>query len=91
MVPWINDVWRHAPPVEKVQLLLADSNALFRECLRGLLASSQFEVAREASNLEDALEILKGGRHIAIVILDLNEHPCTVDILELVVLDRQVN
>ncbi len=62
------------PHVENVQLLLADSNALFREGLRELLASSQFEVTREASNLTDALEILKTDGSIAIVILDLNEN-----------------
>ena len=62
------------PHVENVQILLADSNALFREGLGELLASSQFEVTREASNLTDALEILKTDGSIAIVILDLNEN-----------------
>ena len=64
-----------APPhVENVQLLLADSNALFREGLRELLASCQFEVAHESSNLTEALEILKVDRGIEIVIFDLNEN-----------------
>lgn len=59
--------------IEQVPLLLVDSNTLFREGLRGLLAASRFDVTHEASDLPEALEIVRSDGSIGIVILDFNE------------------
>ncbi len=59
--------------IEQVPLLLVDSNTLFREGLRGLLAASHFDVTHEASDLPEALEIVRSDGSIGIVILDFNE------------------
>lgn len=59
--------------IEQVPLLLVDSNALFREGLRGLFTASHFDVTHEASDLTEALEIVRSDGSIGIVILDFDE------------------
>lgn len=60
-------------PVEQGSLLLIDTNALFREGLRGLLAASHFNLAHVASDLPEALEIVRSGASIGLVIFDFDE------------------
>jgi two-component system nitrate/nitrite response regulator NarL len=56
--------------VEQVRLLIIDPNTLFREGLRGLLSGTQFDVAHEASDTTEGLEIVQSNDEIEIVILD---------------------
>ncbi len=56
--------------MEQVRLLIIDPNTLFREGLRGLLSGTQFDVAHEASDTTEGLEIVQSNDEIEIVILD---------------------
>ena len=56
--------------MEQVRLLIIDPNTLFREGMRVLLSGTQFEVAHEASDTTEGLEIVQSNDEIGIVILD---------------------
>ncbi len=56
--------------MEQVHLLIIDPNRLFREGLRGLLSGTQFDVAHEASDVTEGLEVVQSNDEIGIVILD---------------------
>ena len=58
--------------MEQVRLLIIDPNTLFREGMRVLLSGTQFDVAHEASDTIEGLEIVQSNDEIGIVILDFS-------------------
>ncbi len=50
--------------------MIIDPNKLFREGLQGLLSGTQFDVAHEASDVTEGLEVVQSNDEIGIVILD---------------------
>ncbi len=56
--------------MEQVRLLIIDPNTLFREGMRVLVSGAQFDVAHEASDITEGLEIVQSNDEIEIVILD---------------------
>ncbi len=56
--------------MEQVRLLIIDPNTLFREGMRVLLSGTQFDVAHEASDVTEGLEIVQSNDEIGIAILD---------------------
>ena len=56
--------------MEQVRLLIIDPNTLFREGMGILLSGTQFDVAHEASDTTEGLEIVQSNDEIEIVILD---------------------
>ncbi len=56
--------------MEQVRLLIIDPNTLFREGMRVLLSGTQFDVAHEASDVTEGLEVVQSNDEIGIVILD---------------------
>ena len=50
--------------------MIIDPNTLFREGMRVLLSGTQFDVAHEASDTTEGLEIVQSNDEIGIVILD---------------------
>ncbi len=58
--------------MEQVRLLIIDPNTLFREGMRVLLSGTQFDVAHEASDVTEGLEIVQSNDEIGIVILDFS-------------------
>lgn len=57
--------------MSQVKTLLVESNRLFREGIKGLLAKSSFDVAAEATNMDEALRLLENGLAVDLVVMDL--------------------
>ncbi len=59
--------------IQTIRLLLVDDHALFREGLARVLESvPEFEIAGKASNVGEAMAILRSGVHADVVILDVD-------------------
>jgi DNA-binding NarL/FixJ family response regulator len=66
----MENLWMSEPVQRRVEILLVDDHALFREGVARLLgAEPEFEVAGDCGTVEDALQVLK-QKSIDLVLLD---------------------